>query len=554
MRGRWLTRCVAALVAVSLVAAGCSDDDDHERAGSTGDAASDGDPTTTVTRPRPTEPVHHGSFDAVLPRPAAVEPAAGELALVPTTSVVVDDAAADTAAGAPDLLRGYLQPATGLELPVAESAEDARPGPTIVFSAPDEGADLGDEGYELTVDPDRVQVKAAAAAGFGWAVQTLRQMLPAEIDSGTAQPGTFTLPAGTVRDHPRYAWRGVMLDVARHFFPPEDVERVIDLAAQYKLNRLHLHLSDDQGWRIQIDAYPALTEVGAATETGGGPGGFYTKDQYRSLVDYAAARGITIVPEIEMPGHSSAALAAVPSLTCPGVAAPPIATGFSPGTSELCPGEESTYDFVETVVGELAEMTPGPYIHIGADEAQETTPDELRHFVGRAVEIVRAAGKQPIGWEEIATVEPGPDALVQFWSSGDPAVAAAAGGTGVIMSYARRCYMDMKYDASTPTGLTWAGMINTRFAYEWDPNTLVPGLPLDRIVGVEAPLWTETVTNLAEVEQMMLPRLPGYAEIGWSPPDGRTWDEYQPRLARQAPRWTAAGRAYTQDPVVNWAA
>ena len=534
----------------------CSGDDDTA-GGDTGgpEESSRSSEATPSTVAPPVEPLHHGSFASLIPRPTGLTPGDGELPLVASTAIVVQpEAEAEGAGGAADLLRGYLGPATGLELPVVQGDGGADVvGPPITFALSTGGdGELGTEGYVLDIASRGVAIRASSAAGFGWAVQTVRQLLAPEVQSPDPQPGTFTLPVGTLRDVPRFAWRGAMLDVARHFFTVEEVERVIDLAAQYKLNRFHLHLTDDQGWRLQIEQFPELTEVGAATELGGGPGGFYTQDQYRELVDYAAARGIVVVPEIDMPGHVAAALAARPSLVCPGTPTPAIATGFSDGTTTLCADAESTYSFVQGVVDEVAALTPGPYLHVGADEAQATPPDDYQRFLRRATDMVRAAGKQPVGWDEIATAATGSDAIVQFWLSSENAAAAAGQGASLVMSPARRAYLDMKYDDSTPIGLTWAGTINTRRSYEWDPTTVEPGLPADQILGLEAPLWTETVTSLAEIEQMLLPRLPSYAEIGWSTPDGRTWDEYAGRIAAQAARWTAAGRAYTRDPVVPW--
>jgi hexosaminidase len=480
-----------------------------------------------------------------------VEPAAGELFLTPDTTVVVD---ARAAAQAADLLRSYLTPATGLELPDADADGDGdgdSEGPVIRFD--DQGAEgLGDEEYELRIDADGVEVVAATPAGFGWAVQTIRQLLPAEIEGTMALPGTWTLPAGRIHDVPYFAWRGVMVDVVRHFFPPADIERVIDLAALYKLNRLHLHLTNDQGWRLQIEAYPELTEVGGSTEMGGGPGGFYTQDEYRQLVDYAAVRGIVVVPEIDMPGHVTAALAARPELVCSGSPVPEVETGYSVFDNSLCVDDPSTYDFVQQVLTEVAALTPGPYIHIGGDEAEATSPELYPAFITRVTAMVQALGKQPVGWEEIATADLPAGAIVQHWRFDDPTVAAAAQGAGIVLSPATHAYMDMKYDESTPLGLSWAGYTDTQDAYEWEPTATVPGLPAESVLGLEAPLWTETVTDLAEMEQMLLPRLPGYAELGWSSPDGRSWDEYRWRVAAHAARWNAAGLTYTRDPSVPW--
>ena len=217
---------------------------------------------------------------------------------------------------------------------------------------------LGEEGYELTIAPDGVTITAAGPAGLFYGVQTLRQLLPPQIEQATAQAGPWTLPAGTIRDTPRFEWRGAMLDVARHFFGVADVKRYIDLLAYYKLNRLHLHLSDDQGWRIAINSWPNLAEYGGSTQVGGGAGGYYTQAEYADIVAYAQQRYIMIIPEIDLPGHTNAALASYAELNCNDVA-PPLYTGTEVGFSSLCADKAITYTFVDDVMRELAALTPG---------------------------------------------------------------------------------------------------------------------------------------------------------------------------------------------------
>lgn len=542
--------------ALVLMMVACSDGSSGDETDGQGDDAGGGrdEPEEAADRDDTVvEPLRPGSFDAVIPRPVSVVPDEGEFPLAAATSLVVDDDAdAGTAA---ELLGTYLRPVTELELPVIAASpgddSDVDAGPRVIrFVAGDQDS-LGEEGYELRITPDQVEVSAAAAPGFGWAVQTLRQLLPPEIAGADPVAGTFALPAGTVEDQPRFAWRGTMLDVSRHFFPPADVERVIDIAAAYKLNILHLHLSDDQGWRLEIAEYPELTEVGGSTEVGGGAGGFYTQEEYAELVAYSADRGVTVVPEIDMPGHTNAALASIPELNCDGEA-PPAFTGMEVGFSSLCIDKELTYEFVDQVVAEVAALTPGPYIHIGGDESHATEPDDYVRFIERAADIVRSHGKIPVGWDEIGTAELGSDAVAQHWLSGPNTSAASAQGMDVVMSPAASAYLDMKYNDASPFGNSWAGLIDTQVGYEWDPATAVEGVPEDAVAGLEAPLWTEFVTTAEEVQLMVLPRLPGYAELGWSPADGNVWEEYQPRLAAHAARWDALGWTYTRDPVVVW--
>jgi hexosaminidase len=409
---------------------------------------------------------------------------------------------------------------------------------------------LGEEGYELTITPERVSLAAYRPAGMFWGVQTIRQLLPPAVECSTAQAGPWEMAAGTIRDCPRFVWRGAMLDVARHFFGVADVKRYIDLIAGYKLNRLHLHLSDDQGWRLEIRSWPRLATHGGSTAVGGGPGGFYTQADYAEIVAYAQSRHIVVVPEIDMPGHTNAALASYAELNCDGVA-PPLYTGIAVGFSSLCMGKEVTLSFVDDVVGEIAALTPGPYLHIGGDEAAAMGADDYVRFVERAQAIVRAHGKQMVGWEEIASAGLLTTSVAQHWHS-DLARRAAKQGAKVILSPASKTYLDMKYDAATPLGLEWAGHVDVADAYAWDPAALVDGLAESDVLGVEAPLWSETLRTIADIEFMAFPRLAGIAEIGWSPAAGRRWEEYALRLGSHGPRLAALGVNFYRSPAVPW--
>jgi hexosaminidase len=358
------------------------------------------------------------------------------------------------------------------------------------------------------------------------------------------------VPAGTIVDRPRFAWRGAMLDVAGHFFGVADVKRLIDLLAYYKLNRLHLHLSDDQGWRIAIRSWPRLTTHGSRTAVGGGPGGYYTQEQYADIVRYAQSRYIVVVPEIDMPGHTAAALSAYPKLSCDGVARP-LYTGIEVGHSSLCIGKPSTYAFVEDVVREIAALTPGPYLHIGGDEASSTEPADYVSFIERVGKIVRSHGKRMVGWEEIAETRLSPTSIVQHWKS-DLVRRAAERGVKVVMSPASKAYLDMKYAPSTKLGLAWAGYTSVRDAYSWDPAKQIAGVNEDDVLGVEAALWTETIETMSDLEFMVFPRLLGHAEIGWSPAAGRGWNDYRLRLAAQGQRLAAMGVRFYRSSEVPW--
>jgi hexosaminidase len=498
--------------------------------------------------------------------PGAVAPAAGlgNVVPLPVTSTLTSGAfALSSTAGVyvepntPEMLAigqylaDKLKPATGYALPVAATTGAPCPG-NIYLTTANADSTLNAEGYALSIDPKLVRVSAPEPAGVFRGVQTVRQLLPASIESTTAQAGPWAIAAGTIRDFPRFSWRGVMLDVSRHFFGVSDVEKFIEVASFYKINTLHLHLSDDQGFRIAINSWPNLTTIGGSTEVGGGPGGFYTQADYSALIAYAQARYITIVPEIDMPGHTNAALASYPSLNCNGQA-PALRTDTAVGYSSLCVASDTTYQFVSDVTREIAALTPGAYLHLGGDEAKATSLDDFKTFFGKAAPLLQTAGKSLIGWDALGQLDTlPPNAVIQYWTTADNARAAVAQHAKVLMSPANKAYMDMKYDTQTPFGQTWAGYITEQTGYEWDPATIVDGVAESDLVGLEAPLWTETLVKLADLEYMAYPRLAGYAEIGWSVANGRSWDEYKTRLATHGPRLRAWNVNFYQSDAIPW--
>ena len=490
----------------------------------------------------------------LIPLPSTVELSATDaFAVTPSTTIRVT-------AGGEDLLRvgRYLSDligiAAGAEPPRVERGAASGTG-TIELSTGDV-AEAGDEAYELTIAAERVTIKGRTAAGVFYGVQTFRQLLPpfVEYEAVREDKGRpVRAPAGRIVDRPRFGWRGAMLDVARHYMTVDEVKRYIDLIALHKLNRLHLHLADDQGWRIEIASWPNLTKHGGSTEVGGGPGGFYSRQQYAEIVAYARDRFITIVPEIDMPGHTNALLASYAELNCKGVA-PQLYTGIEVGFSALCVELEFTYKFLDDVIREIAAMTPGPYFHIGGDEVKTLTPAQYNGFIERVQKIVQSHGKQMIGWDEIAPAQLLPTSIVQHWRPKTTPAAAVARGVKVIMSPADRAYLDMKYDPSTPIGLSWAAFIDVRDAYDWDPATIAAGVPESALLGVEAPLWTETIGNIRDAEYMAFPRLAAIAEVGWSRADRRKWDDFAIRLGAQAPRWSALGINFYRSPAIPWQA
>ena len=481
----------------------------------------------------------------LIPQPASVTLAEGTFSLTEAAVISVPADSTEIAAIG-QFLADRLNPSTGFDIRVQTGAV---PAGSIALTLGGDPA-LGEEGYLLTITPKRVLLTANQPAGLFWGVQTLRQLLPPAIESTAPQPGPWLIPAGEIRDTPRFVWRGVMLDVSRHFFGVDEVKRMMDLAAAYKINRFHLHLSDDQGWRLEIKSWPNLAEHGGSTEVGGGPGGYYTQAEYADLVAYAQARYMMLIPELDMPGHTNAALAAYPELNCDGNA-PERYTGTKVGFSSLCVGKGLTYEFLDDVIAEIAALTPGPYLHIGGDEAAATAPEDYKRFIEQVQKIVASHGKQMIGWEETAQANLNPDVVVQLWHT-LMAQALVEQGVKVILSPASMTYLDMKYDAATPLGLDWAGLIEVETGYSWEPTKILAGIAEENVLGIEAPLWTETITNMEEVEFMVFPRLPGYAEIGWSPAEGRNWEAYRLRLAAHGPRFEAMAIHFYRSPQVPW--
>jgi hexosaminidase len=476
-----------------------------------------------------------------IPKPVSVTSTGETFILKSSTGIFVQEGQQQTG----QYLADELNKITGLSLKVETVTE--MPSNGIYLFVSGEAVELGMEGYELNISKKQITVSAGNPAGCFYGVQTLLQTLPVKVNPG--EP--VEIATGSVSDFPEYDFRGAMLDVARHFFSVDEVKQFIDFLAAYKMNVLHLHLSDDQGWRIEIKSWPKLTEIGGSTEVGGGEGGFYTQEQYSEIVKYAQERQITIIPEIDMPGHTNAALASYPELNCNNKATE-LYTGTEVGFSTLCTDKEITYQFIGDVVSEISALTPGPWFHIGGDESHSTPIEDYIPFVNRVQEIVVSNGKKVIGWDEIANAAPVENATVQFWADIKNTTLGVEKGAKVIMSPAAKAYLDMQYDSTTHLGLHWAGYIEVDAGYSWDPATLVPGVSRENILGVEAPLWSETVTNIDEVEYLVFPRLPGYAEIGWTSPENRNWDEYKLRLAQHGKRFEAKGIDFYRSKLVPW--
>ena len=421
------------------------------------------------------------------------------------------------------------------------------PDKGIFFSVSASKPELGEEGYELVIGKKIIEIISNKPAGCFNAIQTLLQTLPVK----SAEGEVLSVPTGSITDYPEFGYRGAMLDVARHFFTIDEVKRYIDYLSLYKMNVLHLHLSDDQGWRIEIKSWPKLTETGGSTEVGGGPGGFYTQEQYAEIISYALERNITIIPEIDMPGHTNAALASYAELNKSGKATS-LYTGTEVGFSTLWADLDVTYKFIDDVVRELTEITPGEFIHIGGDESHVTAPDDYVKIINFAQETVVKYGKKVMGWDEIANATLISGATVQFWADIKNTNLAIEKGAKVLVSPAKKAYLDMQYDSTSHYGLHWAGYIEVDTGYIWNPVGYIPALTRDKIIGVEAPLWSETVSNIDEAEYLVFPRLPGYAEIGWTKAEARNWEDYQYRLAKHGKRFEALGINYYKSPKVQW--
>ncbi|QMU97517.1 family 20 glycosylhydrolase [Microbacterium esteraromaticum] len=503
-----------------------------------------------------------------------VFPVASGLVPAPTSVDFGDDVlmigTGTTVSGPPaavERLQDAVARRTGIRPGWADDASDA----TVVLRVDDTIPDA--EGYRLIVG-ESVDIAGADSAGLQHGVETLIQLVSATGEG-------WGWPAVRIEDAPRFAHRGLMLDVARHFFPVDEVKTVIDRAAALKLNRLHLHLSDDQGWRIQIDAWPLLTEraSGFAADPGD-QGGFYTKEDFREIVAHAASRHIIVIPEIDLPGHTHAVGVAYPDLVDEPHLHPALLadaerlghalpvkgepyTGWGVGHSSLRIRDERTWDFVRDVLAEIAEMSPGPWIHIGGDESLGTSADDFAYAIERATSIVRELGRIPVAWHEAGAAPALAEGTVgQYWGSLAPEQTHAAHATHfvarggkIVLSPSDAAYLDMKYDADFPLGLAWAGTVSVERAYGWDPAALLD-LPDEAIAGIEAPLWSETVRSLPDAELLMYPRIAAVAELAWSQPGetARDWGDFRERVGRLSPLWQSERIRFHPVDEIPWSA
>lgn len=485
----------------------------------------------------------------IIPLPVS-DSATGKIFNLTSSCTIYVEPASDEIKNIGQYLADKLNPATGFNVQV-RGINIITSNRDILLTTENGDPSLGDEGYKLIVTEESITLQAYKPEGLFRGIQTIRMLLPPSIEKSSVQQGPWQIDTRIITDYPRFRWRGAMLDVARHFFKVQDVEHYIDLLAYYKIDMFHLHLSDDQGWRIAINSWPNLALHGGSSAVNGDPGGYYTQSDFTDIVNYAKARYITVIPEIDMPGHVNAALASYAELNCSGVA-PPLYTGINVGFSSLCVDKDITYTFLNDVIKELAAITPGPYIHIGGDEARTLSSSEYITFVNKVQNIVQTYGKQMIGWEETAQANLLPGSIVQHWATASYARSAAKKGNKIIMSPSSKAYMDMKYNSSTTLGQNWAGYIEVQTAYNWDPATQISGVSEKDILGIEAPLWTETIKSLSDIEYMAFPRIICYAEIGWTQENKRNWDDFNKRLSLQGPRLDAMDVNYYKSPQIDW--
>jgi hexosaminidase len=531
---------------------------------------------------------------AIIPEPVSIHTTSGQF-LLPQT-VVIEAPAQQDLKQVIDVLQNKLQTAAGKKVLISNAAPTA-----AIHLQLNKKTDnvIGAEGYTLSVTPKSITIKANKPAGLFYGAQTLLQLLPKEIESATAVSNVqWTVPAVEITDYPRFGWRGLMFDVSRHFFTKKEVMQFIDDMVRYKYNLLHLHLTDDEGWRLEIKGLPKLTEVGAwrvnkvgyfgtfSAPTPDEPrdyGGFYTQDDIKEIVQYAKERFVNILPEIDVPGHSLAAVVSYPELSCTPEAknyvvrsgepimdwshgAPPIALV----DNTLCPANEKVYEFLDKVMTQVAQLFPFEYIHVGGDECPknywEKTPaikdlmqkeglktmEEVQsYFEKRLEKIVESKGKKFMGWDEILEGGLAPSAAVMSWRGMKGGIEAAKMGHEVVMSPTTYAYIDyMQADPIIEPRVYATLRLNK--AYEFEP--LPEGVDPKYIKGGQANLWTEQIYNMRTVQYMTWPRGLAIAESLWSPKEKKNWNNFFGRAEKQFERFDVAEKKYSRavyDPIFN---
>jgi hexosaminidase len=531
---------------------------------------------------------------AIIPQPQKVQQLDGTFILTPHTGIYADRPSRKTAA----LLAERLRQSTGYPLKVHWEMSSSVPEGSILLTTKKANAQLGAEGYDLSVTTNGVVIRAPTQAGLFYGSQTLLQLLPPEIFFTNVITENWTAPCAQIEDWPRFQWRGLMLDCSRHFWNKSEVEALLDEMSLYKLNRFHWHLVDDQGWRIQIKKYPKLTEVGAwrdkcdfeppdgkvhaqyswekpeADKFGpdGRYGGFYTQKDIREVVAYAAARHIMIVPEIEMPGHSLAALTAYPQYCVPGIKLG-LSGNLRTRSGIYDPSNEAIYPFLDNILAEVFQLFPGPYVHVGGDEVEKkywekdpacqalmqreglANADELQSYFEKRMEtFIDAHHKTLIGWSEILKGGLGTNAVVMDWIGGGKQAAEA--GHDAIMTTESRYYLDHYQSTNYVTEPHCFGgytPLKAVYTYNPMPDDLTPQ-EQSRILGVQANLWCEYVMSFPKVQYMVFPRECALAETGWSSWDAHNWDDFQRRILTNEKRLGELGVNYrpgVSEPIIT---
>jgi hexosaminidase len=511
------------------------------------------------------QPTQAETPTALVPKPLRIEQRSGKFVLNGNTVILVDKDSAD-AANVAKLLAERIGRSTGFRLAVTPYDGKTAIRNAILLTAQNAPAALGAEGYTLEVMADGVTIAAGDGAGLFYGTQTLLQLMPPQVFAPAKVEGKVEWTAAAVRieDRPRFRWRGLLLDPARHFFSRQEVENFIDLMAQHKLNTLQLHLTDNEGWRVEIKRYPKLTATSAwrtsdpffGTQYPADKpyGGFYSQDDVRQLVAYAKARYINIVPEIEMPAHAGGAIAAFPEMSCPGK-----------WTGEVCPGNDATVDILQGVLTEVIDIFPSKYIHIGGDEASKANWKECpkcqermkreglkdwnelqSYFIRRMEKFLNAHGRTLVGWDEILDGGVAPNAVVMSWRGIEGGVAAANAGHDVVMTPLTHCYFDyLQAKTGEPRGSGNVISLQTVYAFEPVP----PGLTADKVkhvLGAGGNLWTEVVPNYAHAQYMVYPRACAMAEVTWTDAALKNWQDFRRRLDVHFQRLKAQAVNYRQ--------
>lgn len=517
-----------------------------------------------------------GEPSGIIPKPVKMVAKEGHFEIADRTKIIWEAGNAEAGRIA-KLFADRLKTASGIELKV-ESGNEAEKN-SIFFAISPSDRIVNPEGYELTADRRMVIIQAREAAGLFYGMQTLLQLLPPEIVSWEpVENKKWIVPAIEIEDEPRFAWRGLHLDVGRHMMPLEFIKKYIDYMAMHKLNTFHWHLTEDQGWRIEIKQYPKLTETGAwRKETlvghmrkkpwsfdGQQHGGYYTQEEAREIVEYARERFITVVPEIDMPGHSSAAIASYPEL---GSSEKPIETlthwGVNPNIYNV---EESTFTFLENVLSEVMDVFPSEYVHIGGDEAKKDQwkasakiqakirelglkdEHELQsYFIKRIEKFVNSRGRKIIGWDEILEGGLAPNATVMSWRGEDGGIAAAKSGHAVVMTPNDYLYFDHYQGDPATEPLAIGGSTTVEEVYSYDPVPASLSAEEGKyILGVQANVWTEYIKTPEQVEYMAFPRVSALSEIAWSQKEKKDWEDFRKRLPAQLKRYDILGIKYSK--------